>query len=38
MDAGIQTELHQIYELLDSLADEVRKLLTAKTRVLGLQA
>ena len=38
MDSDIQAELHQIYELLDSLANEVRKLLTAKTEAFALQA
>lgn len=38
MDTEIQTEMHRIYELLDSLATEVRRLLTAKTQALQTPA
>jgi len=31
MDTDIQAELNQINELLDSLGNELRKLVTAKT-------
>lgn len=34
MDSEIQTQMHEIYDLLDSLANELRRLVSAKSQAL----